>query len=61
MAKLKVGREFDALGGADVAVGDKDHVGDRAAGEDDAADELADEVEAAVLVRDCHDYADWDE
>ena len=35
------------------------HVGDGPAWEDYAADELADEVETAVLVRDGHDYADW--
>ena len=37
------------------------HVGDGSAGEDDAADELADEVEAAVLVCNGHDDADGDE
>ena len=37
------------------------HVGDGSPGEDDAADELADEVEAAVLVCDGHDDADGDE
>lgn len=57
VAELEVGGELDALGGGDVAVGDEDHVGDGAAGEGDAADELADEVDAAVLVGDGHDDA----
>lgn len=61
VAEFEVGGELDALGGADVAVGDEDHVGDWAAGEDDAADELGDEIEATVLVGDCHDDSDWDE
>lgn len=61
VAELEVGGEFDALGGRDVAVGDEDHVCDRAAGEDVAGDELADEVEGRVLVCDGHDYADGDE
>ena len=34
------------------------HVGDWSPGKDDSADELADEVEAAVLVCDGHDDAD---
>ena len=42
VAEFEVGGEFDALGRADVAVGDEDHVCDGAAGEDDAADQLAD-------------------
>ena len=37
------------------------HVGDGSAWEDHAADELADEVEAAVLVCDGHNDADGDE
>lgn len=47
------------MGGADVAVGDEDHIGDWTAGEDGATDQLADEVEAAVLVGDCHDNRHW--
>ena len=61
MAEFQIGGELDALGGRDVAVGDEDHVGDGAAGKDDAADQLADEVEARVLVCDGHDDADGDE
>lgn len=61
VAELEVGGELDALGGGDVAVGDEDHVGDGAAGKGDAADELADEVDAAVLVGDGHDDAVGDE
>lgn len=34
------------------------HIGDRPPGKDDSADELADEVEAAVLIRNSHDDAD---
>lgn len=59
--EFEVGGELDALGGGDVAVGDEDHVGDGAAGEGDAADKLADEVDAAVLVGDGHDDAVGDE
>ena len=44
-----------------VAVGDEDHVRDGAAGEDAAADELADEEEAALLVGDGHDDSNGDE
>lgn len=61
VAELEVGGELDALGRGDVAIGDEDHVGDGAAGEGDAADELADEVDAAVLVGDGHDDAVGDE
>ena len=35
------------------------HVGDRPPGKDNSADELADKIEAAVLIRDGHDDADW--
>ena len=42
VAELEVGGELDALGRRDVAVGDEDHVGHGPAGEDDAADQLAD-------------------
>lgn len=59
VAQFEVGGELDALRRGDVAVGDEDHVGDGAAGEDGAADELADEVDAAMLVCDGHDYAVW--
>lgn len=37
---------------------DTHHVGDRSSGKDDSTDELADKVEAAVLVCDSHDDAD---
>ena len=37
------------------------HVSNRPPGEDDSANELADELETAVLVRNSHDDADWDE
>ena len=35
------------------------HVGYRPSGKDDSADELADKIETAVLIRDGHDDADW--
>jgi hypothetical protein len=49
------------LRGGDVAVCDKDHIGDRSTWEDGTADKLADEVDATVLIRDCHDDANWNE
>ena len=55
MAELEIRGEFDALGGTNVAVGDKDHIGHRSSGKDDAADELADKVEAIMLICDGHD------
>lgn len=55
MTEFQVRGEFDALRGADIGVGDKDHVRDRAAGKYDATEELADQVETAVLVGDGHD------
>ena len=58
MPELQVRGELYALSRGDVAVGDEDHVGDGAAGEDDAADELADQIEGGVLIRDCHNDAD---
>ena len=61
MAQLEIATEFDALSRGDVAVGDEDHVCDRTAGEDDTANELADEVKGRVLVGDGHDDADGDE
>ena len=61
MSKFQVGRELDALGGADVAVGDEDHIGDGPAREHYTANELADEVQAAMLVRYSHHDTDRDE
>ena len=46
---VKVARELDQRTNAH-------HVSNRPPWKDDTADELADEVEAAVLVRDSHDY-----
>lgn len=80
VAQFEVGGEFDALGGGDVAVCDKDlgilmsvgescadvgrmvnahHICNRPPREDYAADELADEVETAVLIRNGHDNTHW--
>lgn len=61
VTEFQVGGEFDALRGADVAVCHENHIGYRSSGEDDAADELADEVQAAVLIGDGHDNANGDE
>lgn len=55
MAEFQVRGELDALSGADVGVGHKYHVCDWAARENDATEQLADEVETAVLVGDSHD------
>lgn len=61
MAELHVGGELEALGGSDVAVGHKDHVCDGTTGKDRATNELADEVETTLLIRDSHDDADGNE
>jgi len=61
MAELEIGSKFQALGCRDVAKGCEDHVRDRSTGEYNTADELADEVDAALLVCDGHDDADGDE
>lgn len=61
MAELEVGGEFEALSRGDVPVGGEDHVCNGAAREGDAADELADEIEAGLLICDGHDDADRDE
>ena len=60
VTELEVGGELDTLCRRDVAVGDKDHVGDGASGENGAGDQLADQVNAAVLICDGHDDADGD-
>lgn len=51
---VKVAREFDQRTNAH-------HVSNRSPWKDDTADELADEVETAVLVRNSHDNTDGDE
>ncbi len=61
MSQFQVTTELDALCGGDVTVRDEDHVGHRAAGEDDAADELAYKIERGVLIGDGHDDTDGDE
>ena len=61
MAELEVGGELEPLGRADVAKGNKNHVRNRTTGENDTADELADQVRAALLVRDRHDDPDRNE
>ena len=58
MPEFQVGGELDALSGGYVAVGHEDHVGDGPAGEHDTADQLTDEVQRRVLVRNGHDDAD---
>lgn len=59
VAELEVGGKLDPLGGGDVSVRDKYHVGYWAAWEHCAANELADEVDAAMLVRNSHNNAIW--
>ncbi len=61
MAKFQIRRELDALCRADVAIRHKDHVCDRAARKYDTADELADQIQTAMLIRDSHDDANRDE
>ena len=61
MAKLQVGREFNTLCRTDIAVSDEYHVRDGPAGEHNTTDELADEIEAAVLIRYSHNDAHGDE
>lgn len=58
MSQFHIRSKLDALGGRDVSVDDKDHVGDGSPGEYGATDKLADEIDARVLVRNCHDDAD---
>ena len=61
MAEFEVGCEFEALGRRDVSEGCEDHVGNWSPGEDTSADQLAYEVDAALLVGDGHDDANGDE
>lgn len=44
-----------------IAVCYEEHVSDRAAGEEITANELCNEIQAALLVGYGHDYADWNE
>lgn len=60
VAELEVGCKLQTLRRGDVAKCSEYHIGDGTTGEYDAADELADEVDAALLVRNGHDNADWD-
>jgi len=50
---------MDLLWKTYVAECDEDHVCDWTSREERTGDELADEVDADLLVCDCHDYADW--
>lgn len=59
--KLQIGGKLDALSRRDVAVGHEHHVRNGSSGKDEACDELADKVDATVLVCDRHYYADGDE
>ena len=61
MTKFEVCREFDSLGGRDIAICYEDHVGDRSTWKNSTANELADEIDAAVLICDGHDDADGNE
>lgn len=61
VAKLEISSKLDALGRGDVTVGYKNHVGYRTAGKECAGDELADQINTAVLVGDSHDDPNGDE
>jgi hypothetical protein len=61
MAKLEISRELYALRRGDVSVCNENHICDWPAGEDSTTHKLADQIDAAVLVGDSHDNADWNE
>lgn len=61
VTELEVGCELQSLGHGDVAPGLEHHHGDGLAGEGVADDELCDDVEADLLVRDGLDHADGDD
>lgn len=61
MAKLQVRGKFNALGGADVGISHEYHVRNRSTREDDAAEELANQIETAMLIGDGHNDANWNE
>ena len=60
MPKLQIRGKLDALSRRDVAVGHEHHIRNGPSGKDKACDELTDKVDATVLVRHCHYYADGD-
>ena len=55
MPELEIGGELNPLSRTDVAVGYKNHIRYGTTGEYNTANELADEVETAVLIGDGHD------
>lgn len=61
VAQFEIRRELDALRRGNITICDKNHVGDGTAGENNAANQLADQINATMLVRDCHDDAVWNE
>lgn len=61
MAELKIGGKLETLGGCDVTISGEDHICYWATGERCTANQLANEVETALLVGDCHDDADGNE
>lgn len=60
VSQFEVGGELDALCGADVAIGYKDHVGYGATWEERATRELVDEVGGGVLIGYCGNDASGD-
>jgi hypothetical protein len=61
MTKLQIRREFDALGRGYVAVGNEHHVCNWATRKQSAANKLAYKIYTTVLVRDRHNYTNWNE
>lgn len=61
VAEFEVRGELESLRGGNVSESRENHVCDGASREHDATDELADEIDTALLVGDSHHYADRDE
>lgn len=61
VAKFKIRCELDALRRRDVPISDENHIGNGTTREDDAADELTDQINTTVLICYSHDDAVGDE
>jgi hypothetical protein len=61
MPEFEIGSKLDSLSRRDIAIGNENHISNWTTRESNASDELAYKVNAAVLVCDGHDDADWDE
>lgn len=59
MAELEIRRKLDPLRRGYVAIRDENHVCNGPAWKYDAANKLADQINAAVLICDCHYDAVW--